>query len=142
MQPVFRQPGEGGVTAANASQMSDGAAAVLPSAVAPPPAGARLGIRAALHRARVAVGADPVTGKLTWRCRKVRGPAATLGGGSPTATEPAPACRSMRDMDWIGVANEAFASVATMASCASSRPAWIATRAWSRGGGIPRTTTQ
>ena len=29
MQPVFRQPGEGGVTAANASQMSDGAAAVM-----------------------------------------------------------------------------------------------------------------
>jgi len=95
MQPVFRQPGEGGVTAANASQMSDGAAAVLVGRRA---AAEALGIRPrARFRARVAVGSDPVL---------------QLTGVIPAARRALEmAGLSIRDMDWIEV-NEAFASVA------------------------------
>ncbi|WP_287369214.1 thiolase family protein, partial [Thauera sp.] len=95
MQPVFRQPGAGGVTAANASQMSDGAAAVL---VGRREAAEALGIRPrARFLARVAVGSDPVM---------------QLTGVIPAARRALEmAGLSIRDMDWIEV-NEAFASVA------------------------------
>ncbi len=95
MQPVFRQPGEGGVTAANASQMSDGAAAVL---VGRREAAEDVGIRPlARFRSRVVVGSDPVM---------------QLTGVIPAAHRALEkAGLSIRDMDWIEV-NEAFASVA------------------------------
>ncbi|MCK9986622.1 MAG: acetyl-CoA acyltransferase [Azoarcus sp.] len=95
MAPVLRQPGEGGVTAANASQMSDGAAAVL---VGRRDAAEALGIRPrARFRARVAVGSDPVM---------------QLTGVIPAARRALEiAGLSIRDLDWIEV-NEAFASVA------------------------------
>ncbi|NMG45122.1 acetyl-CoA C-acyltransferase [Aromatoleum toluvorans] len=95
MQPVFRRPGEGGVTAANASQMSDGASAVLVGSRA---AAEALGIRPrARFRARVAVGSDPVM---------------QLTGVIPAARRALElAGLSMRDLDWIEL-NEAFASVA------------------------------
>ena len=94
MAPAMRAPGEGVVTAANASQMSDGASAVL------------IGDRAAAiadgltprakFRARVAVGSDPVmqlTGVIpaTHKALKLAG-------------------LSLSDIDWIEI-NEAFASV-------------------------------
>ncbi len=95
MAPVFRQPENGAVTAANASQMSDGAAAVL------------LGRRdlalakgltpKARFRARVVVGSDPVM---------------QLTGVIPAAQKALKtAGLSLSDIDWIEV-NEAFASVA------------------------------
>lgn len=95
MAPVFRQSGEGGVTAANASQMSDGAAAVL---VGRRDAAEALGIRPrARFRARVAVGSDPVM---------------QLTGVIPAARRALEiAGLSIRELDWIEV-NEAFASVA------------------------------
>lgn len=95
MLPVFRSPETGVVTAANASQMSDGAAAVL---VGSRSAAQALGLKPrARFRARVAVGSDPVlqlTGVLPATRR-----ALSLAG------------LSIRDLDWIEV-NEAFASVA------------------------------
>jgi acetyl-CoA acetyltransferase family protein len=95
MLPVFRSPETGVVTAANASQMSDGAAAVVVGSRA---AAARLGLAPqARFKARVAVGSDPVL---------------QLSGVIPaTRLALARAGLSVADIDWIEV-NEAFASVA------------------------------
>lgn len=95
MDPVFRAPGSGGVTAANASQMSDGAAAVLVGRRA---AAEAHGLRPrARFRARVAVGSDPVL---------------QLTGVIPAARKAlARAGLDIADLDWIEL-NEAFASVA------------------------------
>jgi acetyl-CoA acetyltransferase family protein len=94
LKPAFRPEGKGVITAANSSQISDGASAVL---VADRAAAAADGLRAkARFRARVAVGSDPVmqlTGVI---------PATRL------AMEKAGV--SMKDLDWIEV-NEAFATV-------------------------------
>ena len=95
MAPVFRSPEQGVVTAANASQMSDGASAVVLASSA---AAAAHGLKPrARFRARVVVGSDPVL---------------QLTGVIP-ATQAAlkQAGLSLADMDWIEV-NEAFASVA------------------------------
>lgn len=95
MAPVFRTPETGVVTAANASQMSDGAAAIVLGSAA---AAARLGLKPkARFRARVVVGSDPVL---------------QLTGVIP-ATHLAlkKAGLSIADLDWIEV-NEAFATVA------------------------------
>ncbi|WP_079433414.1 thiolase family protein [Zoogloea sp. LCSB751] len=95
MQPVFRSADAGVVTAANASQMSDGAAAVL---IGSRRASADFGLKpVARFRARVAVGSDPVM---------------QLTGVIPaTRLALQRAGLSIRDLDWIEV-NEAFASVA------------------------------
>ena len=95
MTPVFRSPEQGVVTAANASQMSDGASAVLLASRAAVEAH---GLRPrACFRARVVVGSDPIL---------------QLTGVIP-ATHAAlqKAGLQLADMDWIEV-NEAFASVA------------------------------
>ena len=95
MTPVFRSPEQGVVTAANASQMSDGASAVLLASRA---AAEAHGLRPrACFRARVVVGSDPIL---------------QLTGVIP-ATHAAlqKAGLQLADMDWIEV-NEAFASVA------------------------------
>ena len=95
MPPVFRSPEQGVVTAANASQMSDGASAVLLASRA---AAEAHGLRPrACFRARVVVGSDPIL---------------QLTGVIP-ATHAAlqKAGLQLADMDWIEV-NEAFASVA------------------------------
>src|SRR5690625_5167120 len=95
MLPVFRAPEDGTVTAANASQMTDAAAAVL---VGQYGMARELGLTPkARFRARVVVGSDPVM-QLT---------------GIVPATHQAlsKAGLSIHDMDWIEV-NEAFASVA------------------------------
>lgn len=95
MQPVFRSADAGVVTAANASQMSDGAAAVL---IGSRRASADLGLKPlARFRARVAVGSDPVM---------------QLTGVIPaTRLALQRAGLAICDLDWIEV-NEAFASVA------------------------------
>lgn len=95
MLPILRSPERGVVTAANASQMSDGAAAVL---IGSRTAAERHGIRPkARFRARVVAGSDP---------------AMQLTGVIP-ATRMAleRAGLTLADLDWIEV-NEAFASVA------------------------------
>lgn len=95
MQPVFRPPEAGVVTAANASQISDGASAIVLGSSS---ACARLGLKPiARFKARVVVGSDPVL---------------QLTGVIP-ATHAAlkKAGLTIRDLDWIEV-NEAFASVA------------------------------
>ena len=94
LKPAFRPNGNGIVTAANASQISDGASAVL---VANRDVAEADGFRPrARFRARVALGSDP-TLQLT---------------GVIPATQRAlkKAGLSIRDLDWIEV-NEAFASV-------------------------------
>lgn len=94
LAPALRPPGQGNVTAAQASQLADGAAAVL---LADRQAALADGLRPqARFRARVAVGSDPVL---------------QLTGVIP-ATEQALARAGLRlqDMDWIEI-NEAFASV-------------------------------
>jgi len=94
LKPAFRPEGKGVVTAANSSQISDGASAVL---VANADAAKADGLRAkARFRARVVIGSDP-TLQLT---------------GVIPATQMAlrKAGLSMRDIDWIEI-NEAFASV-------------------------------
>ena len=95
MLPVFRTPETGVVTAANASQMSDGASAVVVGSAA---AAARLGLKPkACFKARVVVGSDPVmqlTGVI---------PATHLALQKAGLT--------IADLDWIEV-NEAFATVA------------------------------
>ena len=94
LKPAFRPNGNGVVTAANASQISDGASAVL---VANRDVAEADGFRPrARFRARVALGSDP-TLQLT---------------GVIPATQRAlkKAGLSIRDLDWIEV-NEAFASV-------------------------------
>ncbi len=94
MAPALRPPGQGGVTAANASQLADGASAVL---LADRDTALSDGLRSrARFLARAAVGSDPVlqlTGVI---------PAARLAL--------ARAGLSLEDMDWIEI-NEAFASV-------------------------------
>lgn len=95
MTPVFRTPEHGRVTAANASQMSDGAAAVL---IGNHATAQSLGLQAlARFRSRVVVGSDPVL---------------QLTGIIPATHQAlAKAGLKIQDMDWIEV-NEAFASVA------------------------------
>ena len=94
LKPAFRPEGNGVITAANSSQISDGASAVL---VANAECAKADGLRAkARFRARVVVGSDP-TMQLT---------------GVIPATHRAleRAGLSMTDLDWIEI-NEAFASV-------------------------------
>lgn len=95
MLPVFRTPETGVVTAANASQMSDGAAAVVLGSAE---SAARLGLKPkARFKARVVVGSDPVM---------------QLTGVIPaTRLALKKAGLSIADLDWIEV-NEAFATVA------------------------------
>ncbi|MDO5666275.1 MAG: thiolase family protein [Alcaligenaceae bacterium] len=95
MAPVFRTAETGKVTAANASQMSDGASAIL---VGRYESAIELGITPkAKFLARVVVGSDPIM-QLT---------------GIIPATHQALAKTGLtiKDLDWIEV-NEAFASVA------------------------------
>ncbi|SIT29637.1 thiolase family protein [Achromobacter sp. MFA1 R4] len=94
MAPAMRAPGQGGVTAANASQLADGAAAVL---LGDMDAALADGLRPrARFLARVAVGSDPVM---------------QLTGVIPAARQAlARAGLSLDDIDWIEI-NEAFASV-------------------------------
>jgi acetyl-CoA acetyltransferase family protein len=94
LKPAFRPEGKGVITAANSSQISDGAAALLLGDRA---TAAADGLRPkARFRARVAVGDDP-TMQLT---------------GVIPATQLAlkKAGVSIRDLDWIEI-NEAFACV-------------------------------
>lgn len=94
MAPAMRSPGQGGVTAANASQLADGAAAVL---LADRDTALSDGLRPrARFLARVVVGSDPVmqlTGVI---------PATRLALDRAGLT--------LADIDWIEI-NEAFASV-------------------------------
>ena len=94
LKPAFRPEGKGVVTAANASQISDGASAVLiANAAAARADGLKLKAR---FRARVAVGSDPTL---------------QLTGVIPaTRLALAKAGLTMRDLDWIEI-NEAFAVV-------------------------------
>lgn len=94
MAPAMRAPGQGGVTAANASQLADGAAAVL---LADHDTALADGLRPrARFLARVVVGSDPVM---------------QLTGVIPaTRLALARAGLSLDDIDWIEI-NEAFASV-------------------------------
>ncbi|WP_217617537.1 thiolase family protein [Achromobacter sp. GbtcB20] len=94
MAPAMRAPGEGGVTAANASQLADGAAAVL---LGDKDAALADGLRPrARFLARVVVGSDPVM---------------QLTGVIPAARQAlARAGLALEDIDWIEI-NEAFASV-------------------------------
>jgi acetyl-CoA acetyltransferase family protein len=94
LKPAFRPEGRGVITAANSSQISDGASAVL---VANGEVARADGFKAkARFRARVVVGSDP-TMQLT---------------GVIPATQMAlkKAGLTMQDLDWIEI-NEAFASV-------------------------------
>lgn len=94
MMPVMRPAGEGVVTAANASQLSDGASAVL---IADHDAARADGLTpCARFLARVACGSDPVL---------------QLTGIIPATRIALERARmSIRDIDWIEI-NEAFASV-------------------------------
>ncbi len=94
MAPAMRAPGQGGVTAANASQLADGAAAVL---LADRDTALADGLRPrARFLARVVVGSDPVM---------------QLTGVIPaTRLALARAGLTLEDIDWIEI-NEAFASV-------------------------------
>jgi acetyl-CoA acetyltransferase family protein len=94
LKPAFRPEGKGVVTAANSSQISDGASAVL---VANADAARADGLRAkARFRARVAVGSDPTL---------------QLTGVIPaTRLALAKAGMTIKDLDWIEI-NEAFATV-------------------------------
>lgn len=95
MIPVFRTAETGKVTAANASQMSDGAAAVL---VGRHDVAIELGLKPkAKFLTRVVVGSDPIM---------------QLTGIIPATHHAlAKAGLTINDLDWIEV-NEAFASVA------------------------------
>jgi acetyl-CoA acyltransferase len=94
LKPAFRPEGKGVVTAANSSQISDGASAVLVASAAVARAD---GLKAkARFLSRVAVGSDP-TMQLT-------------GVIPATRLALAKAGVSMRDLDWIEI-NEAFATV-------------------------------
>jgi acetyl-CoA acyltransferase len=94
LKPAFRPEGKGVVTAANSSQISDGASAVL---IASARAARGDGLKAkARFRARVAVGSDP-TMQLT-------------GVIPATRLALAKAGLTIRDLDWIEI-NEAFATV-------------------------------
>ena len=95
MAPVFRSAETGKVTAANASQMSDGAAAVLVGRYG---AAIELGFKPkAKFLARVVLGSDPVM-QLTGIIPATRQALVKAG-------------LTINDLDWIEV-NEAFASVA------------------------------
>ncbi|MBI4755006.1 MAG: thiolase family protein [Betaproteobacteria bacterium] len=114
--PVMRAPGHGVITAANASQMADGAAAVL---VAERTAAEAAGLQPrACFRARVVVGSDPTM---------------QLDGVIP-ATHLAlqRAGLALADMDWIEI-NEAFASV-VLAWARALRPDLARVNPW--GGAI------
>tara|TARA_R110002094_G_scaffold207268_2_gene177651 strand:- start:1260 stop:2453 length:1194 start_codon:yes stop_codon:yes gene_type:complete len=95
MEPVLRTSAQGRVTAANASQMSDGAAGVL---IGNRASAERLGLKVrARFLARVVVGSDPelqLTGVIPAAKRALQTAGLTID-----------------DLDWIEV-NEAFASVA------------------------------
>jgi len=94
LKPAFRPEGKGVVTAANSSQISDGASAVL---VASARAARADGLKVkARFRARVAVGSDP-TMQLT-------------GVIPATRLALAKAGLTIGDLDWIEI-NEAFATV-------------------------------
>ena len=94
LKPAFRPETKGVVTAANSSQISDGASAVL---VASAHAARADGLKArARFRARVAVGSDP-TLQLTGVIPATRRALAKAG-------------LTIRDLDWIEI-NEAFATV-------------------------------
>lgn len=94
LKPAFRPEGRGVVTAANSSQISDGASAVL---VASAQAAKADGFRArARFRARVVVGSDP-TMQLTGVIPATRRALEKAGLG-------------VRDIDWFEI-NEAFAVV-------------------------------
>jgi acetyl-CoA C-acetyltransferase/acetyl-CoA acyltransferase len=94
LQPAFRPQGQGVITAANSSQISDGAAAIL---VGDSAAAVADGLRPkARFRARVAVGDDP-TMQLTGVIPATRLALKRAG-------------LSIGDLDWIEI-NEAFASV-------------------------------
>jgi acetyl-CoA acetyltransferase family protein len=94
LRPAFRPQGEGIVTAANSSQISDGASAVL---IANAETARADGLKArARFRARIAVGSDP-TMQLTGVI-----PATRLALKKAGLT--------IRDLDWIEI-NEAFATV-------------------------------
>ncbi len=94
MAPAMRPPGQGGVTAANASQLADGSAAVL---LADKDTALADGLRPrARFLARVVVGSDPVM---------------QLTGVIPAARQAlSRAGLTLEDIDWIEI-NEAFASV-------------------------------
>jgi len=94
LKPAFRPDGKGVVTAANSSQISDGASAVL---VASASAARADGFKAkARFRSRVAVGSDPTL---------------QLTGVIPaTRLALAKAGLTIADLDWIEI-NEAFATV-------------------------------
>ncbi|MDH0682401.1 MULTISPECIES: thiolase family protein [Achromobacter] len=94
MAPALRPPGQGGVTAANASQLADGAAAVLLAEKDTALADGLL--PRARFLARVVVGSDPVM---------------QLTGVIPAARQAlSRAGLALEDIDWIEI-NEAFASV-------------------------------
>lgn len=94
LRTVFRPAGEGVVTAANSSQLSDGASAVLVADRARAEADGF--VPRARFRSRVVVGDDP---------------AMQLTGVIPaTSMALKKAGLSMRDLDWIEI-NEAFATV-------------------------------
>src|SRR4051794_1503375 len=94
LKPAFRPEGKGVVTAANSSQISDGASAVL---LASARAARTDGLKPkARFRARVAVGSDPTL---------------QLTGVIPaTRLALAKAGLTIQDLDWIEI-NEAFATV-------------------------------
>ena len=95
MLPIVRTPERGVVTAANSSQMADGAGAVIVGSRA---AAARHGIRPkARFLARIVTGSDPVL-QLTGVIAATRMALARAG-------------LTISDLDWIEL-NEAFASVA------------------------------
>ena len=94
LKPAFRPEGKGVVTAANSSQISDGASAVL---LASARAARADGLKAkARFRSRVAVGSDPtlqLTGVIPATHLALKKAGLTIG-----------------DLDWIEI-NEAFATV-------------------------------
>jgi acetyl-CoA acetyltransferase family protein len=94
LKPAFRPEGRGVVTAANSSQISDGASAVL---IASASAARADGFKAkARFRSRIAVGSDPTL---------------QLTGVIPaTRLALAKAGLTIGDLDWIEI-NEAFATV-------------------------------
>ena len=107
LKPAFRPEGKGVITAANSSQISDGASAVL---VANAEVAKADGFQAkARFRARVVVGSDP-TLQLT---------------GVIPATQMAlkKAGLTMRDIDWIEI-NEAFAVGRAELGARAATPTW------------------
>jgi acetyl-CoA acetyltransferase family protein len=116
LPPAFRAPGTGVVTAANSSQLADGAAAVL---LADKARALADGLRPrARFLARVVVGSDPTL---------------QLSGVIPATHKAlARAGLSLADIDWIEI-NEAFASV-VLAWAAEFNPDMARVNPW--GGAI------